>query len=189
MSHQSTADLPARERILAYVAERRAWFLVLGVVLLLLGVAAVVFPILMTVAVKTLLGWLFMIGGLVQVLHAFSTQKWSGFAFDVLLGALYLAAGAYLAFVPMAGVVTLTLFLALMFIVQGVLEAIMALRIRPTKGWVWIMVSGLVALAVGVLIFVQLPSSAAWAIGLLAGINLISSGWAYLFLAMEAGRR
>jgi uncharacterized membrane protein HdeD (DUF308 family) len=105
-----------------------------------------------------------------------------------LIGALYLAAGAYLAFLPLAGILTLTILLAALFIAEGVLEIIMAFRVRPHEGWGWLLLSGLIAAAVGVLIALGLPSSATWAIGLLTGINLISTGWGFIFLAL-AGRR
>lgn len=170
------------------VAERRAWFMVLGIVLVVLGLVALAFPLLTTIAAKTFLGWLFLIGGVVQIFHAFSTHKWGAFFFNLLVGVLYIFTGAWLAFFPLAGIVTLTVLLAAMFIAQGILEVVMAFRVQALKGWTWVLVSGLIALAVGVLIFAQLPSSAAWAIGLLVGINMVSSGWAYFFLALGARR-
>jgi uncharacterized membrane protein HdeD (DUF308 family) len=65
----------------------------------------------------------------------------------------------------------------------------MALKLRPIEGWMWVLISGLLAAVVGILIFAQLPSSAIWAIGLLTGINLLSSGWAYFFIALAAGKK
>jgi len=170
----------------AAVVEHRWWFAGLGVVLIVLGVLAVAFPLVTTITAKTFLGWLFLIGGVVQIVHAFSTQRWSAFFFDLLVGVLYLLVGGWLAFFPLAGIVTLTVLLAAMFIAQGVLEVVMALRLRGIEGWVWLLVSGFIALAVGILILAHLPTSAAWAIGLLVGINMISSGWAYFFLALAA---
>jgi uncharacterized membrane protein HdeD (DUF308 family) len=85
--------------------------------------------------------------------------------------------------------VTLTVLLAALFIAQGVLEGFMAFRMRPAAGWLWMLIAAIAAFAVGVLIIAHLPSSAAWAIGLLVGIKLIMSGWAYLFLTMAATKR
>jgi uncharacterized membrane protein HdeD (DUF308 family) len=107
---------------------------------------------------------------------------------DLLIGALYVVAGGWLAFIPFAGIITLTLVLAAMFVVEGVLEIGMAVRVRPQEGWVWLIVAGVIAILAGVLIIAHLPSSADWAIGLLVGINIISTGWAYVFLAMAAGK-
>jgi uncharacterized membrane protein HdeD (DUF308 family) len=189
MAQQSARGIGAGGLLHEAVAENRTWFMILGVVLIILGVIAVAFPFMTTLAAKTFLGWLFLIGGVFQIIHAFSTQKWIAFFFNLLVGILYLFAGAWLAFFPLAGIVTLTVLLAAMFIAQGVLEVIMALRLRGLEGWMWVLVSGLIALAVGLMIFAQLPSSAIWAIGLLVGINMISSGLAYFFLAMASSRK
>jgi uncharacterized membrane protein HdeD (DUF308 family) len=170
----------------AIVAEHRVWFTVLGAVLIVLGIVAIAFPFVTTIAAKIFLGWLFLIGGVAQVVHAFSPQRWSEFFLDLLVGLLYLAAGVWLAFFPLTGIITLTIVLAVLFIFEGVLQAGMAFRIRPKRGWVWLLISGLVAIAVGILIFTGLPSTAVWAIGLLVGINLLVSGWSYILLASMA---
>jgi uncharacterized membrane protein HdeD (DUF308 family) len=172
----------------AAVAEHRAWFMILGILLIVLGVVAIAFPFLTTIAAKVFLGWLFLIGGIVQIVHAFSTQKWSEFFLDLLIGALYVLVGGWLAFFPLTGILTLTIVLAVTFIVQGVLEFGMAFRMRPQQGWVWMLIAGIIAILVGLLIIAELPSSAVWAIGLLVGINMIASGCAYLLLPLAAGR-
>jgi len=190
MSDQiSRAELTgALAEIRQQVAAHRGWFLALGLVLIVAGFAAIAFPLLSTIAVKIALGWVFLVGGAVMVVHAFSAARWRGLIWEVLLGLLYIIAGAYLAFFPLTGIITLTLLLAAMFLVEGALEVVMALRVRPHEGWGWLLLSGVIAAAVGLLIALGLPSSAAWAIGLLAGLNLISTGWGFLFLAL-AGRR
>jgi uncharacterized membrane protein HdeD (DUF308 family) len=170
------------------VAEHRVWFTILGILLIVLGIVAIAFPFLTTIAAKIFLGWLFLIGGVVQVIHAFSTQRWSEFLLDLLIGVLYVLVGGWLAFFPLTGIVTLTILLAVMFIIQGVLEFGMAFRMRPQQGWVWMLIAGIVAVLVGLLIIAELPSSAVWAIGLLVGINLIVSGCAYLLLPLVAGK-
>jgi len=170
------------------IAERWGWFLTIGIVLALAGVAAIAFPLVSTIAAKVALGWIFLVSGALLAVHAFSVQQWRGFLLSLLLGALYLVAGGWLAFFPFTGIVTLTILLAALFLVEGVLEVVMAVRVRPHEGWGWLMLSGLVAIAVGVLIAYELPSSAEWAIGLLAGINLLSTGISFILVAL-AGRR
>jgi len=170
------------------VAEKWGWFLALGIVLILAGLAAIAFPLLGTIAVKIMLGWLFLIGGAMMIVHAFQAPGWQGFLWELLVGILYAVVGAYLAFFPLTGLLTLTILLSVMFIIEGVFEVIQAVRVRPHEGWGFLLLSGLAALAVGVLIALSLPSSAEWALGLLAGINLLFSGWSYVFLAL-AGRR
>ncbi|XSG82868.1 MAG: HdeD family acid-resistance protein [Methyloligella sp. ZOD6] len=172
----------------ATISENRTWFFILGILLIVLGVVAIAFPFLTTIATKIFIGWLFLIGGVVQIIHAFSTKGWSEFFLNLLMGVLFLVAGAWLAFFPLTGIVTLTIFLAAMFAAQGVIEIVMAFRMRPHDGWGWMLFAGIVALAVGLMIMLNLPSSAAWAIGLLVGINLLMTGWAYVLLPMMAGR-
>lgn len=184
MSEQSTENTIQTAK--TYIVENRGWFITLGICLIILGAIAIIFPFVATIAVKIFLGWIFLVVGVVQIIHAFRSQKWSGFGWSMLVGLLYLVAGGWLAFFPLAGIVTLTILLSALFIAQGVMEALLALRMRPDKGWGWVLFSGLIALAVGVMIFIELPGSAVWAIGLLAGINMISSGFAYVFIAQAA---
>jgi uncharacterized membrane protein HdeD (DUF308 family) len=171
-----------------HIARNWGWFLLLGIALILAGLAAIAFPLLSTIAAKIALGWIFLVGGAVLVLHAFSARQWRGFLLGLLIGLLYLVAGGYLAFFPLTGIVTLTILLAALFLAEGVLEVIMAVRVRPHEGWGWLLLSGLVAIAVGALIAFELPSSATWAIGLLAGINLISTGSGFVLLALVGQR-
>jgi uncharacterized membrane protein HdeD (DUF308 family) len=170
------------------IAEKWGWFLALGIALIVAGLAAIAFPLLGTIAVKIMLGWLFLIGGVLMIMHAFQAPGWQGFFWELLVGILYAVAGAYLAFFPLTGLLTLAILLAVMFIIEGVFEVMQAFRVRPHEGWGFLLLSGIAALAVGVLITLSLPSSAEWALGLLAGINLLFSGWSYVFLAL-AGRR
>ncbi len=170
------------------IADHWGWFLALGIFLVLAGAAAILFPLLSTIATKIMLGWIFLISGILLLIHAVSIKQWGGFLMGLLLGVLYVVAGGWLAFFPFTGIITLTLLLAAMFLVEGVLEAVMAFRVKPHEGWGWMLSSGIVAIAVGLMIAYQLPSSAAWAIGLLAGINLLSTGISFIVLAL-AGRR
>lgn len=170
------------------ISEKWGWFLALGIVLILAGIAAIAFPLLSSIAAKLVLGWLFIIGGVMMIVHAFQAPGWSGFLWELLIGILYAVVGGYLAFFPLSGLLTLTILIAALFIAEGVFEAIMAFRVRPHEGWVWLLLSGIAALAVGAIIAMGLPESAVWAIGLLVGINLLFSGWSYVFLAL-AGRR
>src|SRR5262245_47087247 len=189
MTHQSTHYPSGPAPVEAAVAENRIWFWILGISLIVLGVLAIGFPVLTTLAAKTFLGWLFVIGGIIQIVHAFSTQTWSAFLFDLVIGVLYALVGLWLALLPLTGILTLTIVLAALFIVEGVLELGMAFRARPHEGWVWMLIAGIAAIVAGLMILANLPSSALWAIGLLVGIKMIVAGWAYLALALSSGRR
>lgn len=166
------------------VSEKKVWFYFLGILLIILGAAAVIFPFVATFAAKVFLGWVFLIGGVGQIVHAFSTRGWSEFLIDLLIGVLYIFVGGWLAFFPLGGIISLTVLLAYTFISEGLLEAGMAFRMRPHPGWVLMLLSGIVAIVVGVLLVANLLSSAAWAIGMFVGLNLIMSGISYLALPM-----
>lgn len=178
----------AIEAARAQIKQNWGWFLALGIVFVLAGLAAVAFPLLSTIATKIVLGWIFLAGGVLMILHAFSASGWRGFLLGLLIGILYVVAGGWLAFFPFTGIITLTILLAALFLAEGVLEVIMAWRVRPHEGWLWLLLSGLVAAAAGILIAMGLPSSATWAIGLLTGINLLMTGASFIALAL-AGRR
>jgi len=132
------------------------------------------------------LGWLFLIGGIAQVVHAFSTRSWSEFLLDLLVGLLYALVGAWLAFFPLTGILTLTVLLAITFVLQGGAQIGMSFRMRPHSGWFWMLLAGIIAILAGAMIVAGLPSTATWAVGILVGVNLLTSGWAYLILALGA---
>lgn len=183
------ADIEARlAESRRLISEKWGWFLALGIALIVIGLAAIVWPFPATIAAKVVLGWLFLVGGVVLVIHAFSAQGWGGVLWNLLIGILYLVAGGYLAFFPLTGLLTLAILLAILFLAEGIFECIMAFRIRPHEGWGFMLLSGIAAFAVGVIIALGLPATATWALGLLVGINLLFSGWSYVFLAL-AGRK
>ena len=128
--------------------------------LIVAGLAAIAFPLLGTIAAKIMLGWLFLIGGVMMIMHAFQAPGWQGFLWELLVGILYVIAGGYLAFFPLTGLLTLAIVLAVLFIAEGIFEVIQAFRVRPHEGWFWLLLSGIAALAVGVLIALGLPGSA-----------------------------
>ena len=177
------------QELRAAIVENRFWFITLGILLVLLGIAAIGFPFVTTIAAKIVVGWLFLIGGIAEIIHAFSSKNWKGFLANLLIGLLYVVVGGWLAFFPLAGIIGLTLLLAISFVIEGVLKFGMGVQIRPTDGWGWIVFSGIVAIVVGVLLITGLPSTAVWAIGLLVGVNLLMSGVSFLMVAIAAGKK
>ena len=168
--------------------ENRNWFIALGILFIFLGIIAIGFPVLMTITAKIFLGWLFLIGGIFEIVHAFSTKDWKGFFWNLLIGILCLVVGVWLAFFPLAGIIGLTVLLALMFIGEGVMKAIMGFGLAADEGRFWVLISGIAALVVGILLLAGLPGTALWAIGLLVGINFLFSGASFLALASAAGK-
>ena len=172
------------EKARKQIADNWGWFVTLGVISVIVGFLAIIFPLASSIATKILLGWLLLIAGIAHVIHAFSDSSWRGFFADILLGILFVVAGGWLAFFPIAGLLALTAFLAIVFMVQGIFEIILSLQMRGVNGWGFILVSGIIALIAGFLVWKGLPFTADWVIGVLAGINLISSGISYIMIAM-----
>ncbi len=166
------------------VARHWGWFLALGILLVVVGVVAIAFPFLSTIAAKVALGWLLLIAGIGGVIHSFYVKRWGGFLWNLLIGLLYVIVGFWLAFFPLTGILTLTIVLAALFIADGIMEIAMGFRVRPHEGWGWLIFSGVIAILAGLLIALNLPSSAVWALGLLAGVKLLVSGWSFIFLAL-----
>jgi uncharacterized membrane protein HdeD (DUF308 family) len=191
MTQQSTPAFsePTFEETRREIARHWGWFLALGILLVILGIAAIAFPFLSTIAAKIAIGWIFLVAGIVEVFHAFYVKRWVGFFWNLLIGLLYIVAGGWLAFFPLTGILTLTIVIAALFIAEGVMEFIMGFRVHPHEGWGWLVFSGVAAIATGLLIALNLPTSAVWALGLLAGINLLFSGWSFIFLALSGKAR
>ena len=171
------------------ITENRGIFIALGLVLIVVGIIAIGAPLATTIVAKVFLGWVLLMAGVSQVLHALATRGWRGFLGELLLGALYIAVGVWLAFFPLAGIIGLTVLLAATFVADGLLKLQIGWRVRPESGWFWMIVSGLVAIVAGVLLVMGLPSTATWAIGLLAGVNILVSGIAFLSVALGSGGR
>jgi uncharacterized membrane protein HdeD (DUF308 family) len=183
---------PDLERIQRAVAtslhEHWVLFLVEGLVLVVLGLAAIVLPPIATLAIEILVGWLFLISGIMGLITTFWMRQAPGFWWALLSAVLGIAAGVVLLAWPLSGVLTLTLILIVFFTVEGVATIMYALdHKRELSGrWGWMLVSGIVDLILAGIILVGLPGTAAWAIGLLVGINMIFGGSALIAMAMHA---
>jgi uncharacterized membrane protein HdeD (DUF308 family) len=162
--------------------------MVTGVLSLLAGAAAIVVPAAASVGLSVFIGWLLVFAGAVMGIHAFSRHTRDRMAMRVLNALLTLAVGLYLLIFPLSGTITLTFLLAVWFFGVGALELLAAWRARGLPGVGLMAFHGGVSLVLGLLIAVSLPSSAAWAIGLLVGINLIMWGVRALVLAMALRR-
>ena len=168
------------------VRQHRTRFTVLGVGLVILGCLAIVFPLLSSIAVKLMIGWFFLMTGAAVLFAAFQMRDWQSAIWAGLIGVLQLAAGVYLAFFPLTGLIGLTFFIGLVFLIQGSAEAAIAWQYRPRSGWVWLALSAVASVALGVLLIAGLPQTALWALGLFLGINLVSSGASFVALARTA---
>jgi uncharacterized membrane protein HdeD (DUF308 family) len=152
------------------------------------GVLAIVIPPAAGLTVILVVAWLLMFSGATHLVFAWHTRTSGGFVWELLLGVLYIAVGAYALVHPVAGLASLTLFLAAYLFVEGVLEFVMSFRLRPMPGSTWLLFDGIVTLILGVMIWRTWPSSTEWAIGTLLGISMLFSGVSRLVVSLAARR-
>jgi uncharacterized membrane protein HdeD (DUF308 family) len=163
-------------------------FLAEGVLLLALGVAAIVLPLVATVAVAFIIGWLLLMSGILGLIVTFRMRHAPGFVWSLVSAILAIAAGVALLRWPLSGALSLTLILTIFFVIEGVASIFYALEHkRELSGrWGMMLASGVLDLVLASIIFLGLPGTAAWAIGLLLGINLVFGGSAIISMALAA---
>jgi uncharacterized membrane protein HdeD (DUF308 family) len=171
-------------------AVREHWkaFLFEGILLAVLGIAALIVPPLAGLAVTIFLGWMFLISGIGGLIVTFWARNMPGFWWSLISAALAVLAGMLLLARPMQGVLTLTIIVGAYFLAEGVATIMYALEHRRelTGRWTWLTISGLVDIVISFLVITGLPSSAEWAIGILVGINLLFGGATLIGMAMAA---
>ncbi len=163
------------------------WFLALGIILIILGTVALGRSIFVTLASMVFLGWLLVIGGVIEAVQAFWQRQWGGFFLHLLGGVLYVIVGLMVVVNPQVGALALTLLMALFFLIAGAFRIIGSLTMRFPE-WRWVLLNGIVTFLLGLLIWKQWPSSAFWVIGLFIGIDLIFTGWSWVMLSLTARR-
>ncbi|WP_127598417.1 HdeD family acid-resistance protein [Nitratireductor alexandrii] len=164
------------------------WMAVFAVISLIGGVMALFNPFAATMAATLLAGWTFALVGILQIVQSFQDKGWGGFVWALLFGILTLVVGLSLIFNPLAGMVSLTLLVAVLFLVMGAIKLMYAFSLRPLSGWGWVLASGLLALALGIMILADFPASAAAILGILLGVELVSNGILFLFVALGLRR-
>jgi uncharacterized membrane protein HdeD (DUF308 family) len=163
-------------------------FLIEGIVLVILGLAAIMLPLIATIAVAIMVGWIFLLSGVVGLLSTFRMRSAPGFLWSLFSGILGVVAGIVLLRWPLQGTFSLTLVLTLFLVLEGVVSIMYALEHkRELSGrWGMMLLSGVVDLILAAMIYAGLPGTAAWAIGLLVGINMVFGGSALIAMARHA---
>ena len=162
------------------------WILGLGILLVLGGIVLIAAPLASSIAVTLLIAAVLIVGGVFQIIQAFRTQNWSGFLWSLIVGVIAVIGGIVIYTNPLAGTFALTLVIAAVFIAQGISQLLLAFKIKPHSGWGWVAFAGVIAILAGFMIWSELPSSAAWALGLIAGISVMLNGWSYIAIALAA---
>lgn len=189
MSTQNHID---PEQIRAAVArtirEHSTFFLVEGIILLVLGALAILLPPFATLAITIVFGWIFLVSGLIGWITTLGARGVPGFWWSLLSSVLATGAGLILLLQPSRGAVSLTALLIVFFIIEGFATVAYAFEHRRELAgrWEWMLVSGIVDLVLAVIILAGFPGTAIWALGILVGVNLIFGGAALIAIGMHA---
>jgi len=183
-----TAAEAFREAIRQTVKRYSLWYLIQGVLLVVAGILAVIYPVVSSVAVVVLLGWLLVVSGVLQAISLIGARHVPHFWLQLISVILAVLIGLLFLRDPAQALLTLTLLLIVFFMIEGISKVVFALTIRPFPHWGWVLASGLVGIALAAVLWGSLPVTAVWLIGLLLGIELISVGAAIANLAWQVRR-
>ncbi|HEY0106429.1 MAG TPA: DUF308 domain-containing protein [Rhizomicrobium sp.] len=163
-------------------------FLIEGIILIVLGSAAILVPAVASLTVAIVLGWIFLLGGIVGLVAALVGRSGPGFRWAVISALVSIAAGFLLVGWPVGGAISLTFVLAAYLVADGVVTILFALEHRRqlSQRWGWLVVNGVLDLLLAAIIVLALPGSAVWALGLLIGIDLVFAGWSLVAMALAA---
>jgi len=184
MSLDAAAEV-FREAMRGAVKRYSLWYLVEGVLLVAAGFLAIIYPVFSSTAVIVLLGWLLVISGLVQALSLISARHVPHFWLQLISICLAVLIGLLFLRDPAQGLTTITLLLIVFFMIEGISKVVFALTIRPFPNWGWVLGSGVIGIALSLILWANLPVTSLWLLGFLLGLNLISVGAAIGYLAWQ----
>ena len=179
-----TGSQRVADPIAADLQRNWGWLLGLGILFVVLGFIGLGMTVGLTLVSIIFLGALFIIAGLAQIVDVFKSHHWKGIVGHALIAVLYIMGGGLVIYDPILASAVITALIAWILIIIGVTRLIMAVVLRHTSGWGWLLFAGLMAIVLGVLILLQWPYSALWIIGMFIAIELIVNGWTYIFIAM-----
>jgi len=155
---------------------------VIGIITVIAGLLAISSPLVAGVSITILVGAMLAISGVSQCFLAFKAGAFGRALMVFVVGVLMTIVGVYMMNQPVAGLATLTIILMSYLLATGALEIIVSLQLKPASGWGLQLFNGIVTLLLGIMLWRQFPLSGAWAIGVLFGIKMIFSGWAFVFI-------
>jgi uncharacterized membrane protein HdeD (DUF308 family) len=168
------------------VRQSSGWSIVWGVLLVIFGMLAIAAPFLAAIAITAVVAWLIILAGIIHLTLAFQVHGAGSVIWKVLIGLAYICFGGYLIWHPLLRVAALTLVLASLFLIEGILDIILYFKLRSVRGSVWELFNGVITLLLGVLIYFHWPSSSLWALGTLVGVSMIVSGLTRVMLSLGA---
>ena len=158
----------------------------MSILFIVLGMIGIAGQTLFSFVTINVLGAFLILGGAVQFTHAIKSTGWKSVGIQVVLAVLYVAAGIYTWVFPIPTLEAITLWLAAIFFVTGILRLISAFQHRHFREWFWLVLSSAISILMGVLIMNGYPESSLWLPGLLIAIELLLQGWSLLFLGLAA---
>jgi uncharacterized membrane protein HdeD (DUF308 family) len=164
------------------------WSMAWGILMFVCGLLAIGLPLASSIGLVIILAWLILFAGVWHLIFAFHAHGVGAVLWKILLAVLYGIAGFYLLTHPLLGVVSLTLVLAIFFVLEGIIEIALYFGLRGIRQSGWVLVDGIVTLMLGILLWRHWLSSSVWVIGTLVGISLIFSGISRFMLAWAARR-
>ena len=177
------ASAAMREAMRETVKRYSTWYLLEGVLLVVAGVVALIWPYVASVALVFLLGWILIVSGVLQGIGLIGAKDVPHFWLQLVSAVLAIVIGILLLRNPNAGLLIMTVLLIVYFFVEGISKVIFAMNIRPFVGWLWVLLSGIVGLLLGAYLWANMPVASEWVLGVLLGIQLIVEGAALAFLA------
>ena len=177
-----------REATREVVRRYSTWYLIQGVLMVLAGIVALIYPFVSTVALVLVLGWLLILSGIVQGISLIGAQNVPNFWLQMVSVVLSIIVGVLFLRRPGEAVVTLTLLLIVFFMVEGFAKLLFALTIRPLPNWGWVFASGIIGILLSFYLLANVTTAAVWLLGVLLGILLIFEGVALSSLAWQVRR-
>jgi uncharacterized membrane protein HdeD (DUF308 family) len=166
-----------------------AWIIALGVIYVIVGLIALGSVVTATAASVLVVGIMMMIAGVAEVINAFQIKTWGSFLLWLLLGALYILAGLVTFQNPVFAAAILTLMLGAALVVSGIMRIILAFNMKERTPWIWVVLSGLVTLLLGLMILTRWPVSSLYVLGLFLGIDLVVAGAGWISIGLGLRRR
>ncbi len=184
MSLEAAAEV-MRQAMRETVRRHSLWYLVQGGLMIVGGVLALLYPVISSVAVVALLGWVLIISGIVQGISIIGARSVPHFWLQLVSVVLSIIVGLLFLSNPSEGLLTLSFLLIVFFMVEGIAKVIFALTIRPFPNWGWVLGSGGLGILIALILWASMPVTAIWLLGVLLGIQLIAEGAALGYLAWQ----
>jgi uncharacterized membrane protein HdeD (DUF308 family) len=160
------------------------WVVALGVVYLIAGMIALGSVVMATIASVYVVGIMMLLAGVFEVIHSFQIKSWGRFLFWLALGVLYIIAGFVAFDNPLLTAAWLTLILGAALVASGIMRVFLGFNMKGGTPWVWVVVSGLITLLLGVVILIHWPISSLWTLGIFLGVDLVIAGVSWIALGM-----